>query len=94
MNKYISWQSFKKIFQNCLCLLFLLFIIGCKKHKTIRTKVDTFWVAEYEFEVIRFQKIKKKTYEVVADRLDTILVNLCDFCSECEEIKDDTGYRR
>lgn len=94
MNRLFLLGSFTKLFMYCTCLLFFTIFVACKKYKTVRTTVDNFWIAEYEFKVIRKEKVIKKTNEVVEETTDTILVNLCELCSDCDEIEDDTGYRR
>lgn len=94
MRKTFQFSIFKFKFIYCLSILLFGFLLSCKKYKTVSTTVAKFKISEYEFEVIKRQKVSKKTNQVVEETIDTILVNLCEFCSDCDEFEDDTGYRR
>jgi hypothetical protein len=79
-----------------LALLSFLILCSCKKTKEVETILSTFSIASYDFEVIEYKTIKKKTGEVMEQYVDTVLVNLdCELCEEiCSEVEDDHHIRR
>jgi hypothetical protein len=64
-------------------------ILGCKRSKTERTTIQEFNVADYEFEIEHVKKIDKWTGKIEKDYIDTVLVNVCDFCHDCENENDE-----
>lgn len=79
-----------------IALLLILVLSSCERTKEVETVLSSFTIAGYEFEVIEYKTIKKKTGEVIEQYVDTLLVNL--ECSRCKEIcvdeEDLQDYRR
>lgn len=79
-----------------IALLSILVLSSCERTKEVETVLSSFTIAGYEFEVIEYKTIKKKTGEVIKQYVDTLLVNL--ECSRCKEIcvdgEDQQDYRR
>ncbi len=79
-----------------IAFLFIMVFCSCKRTKEVETLLSEFTIAGYEFEVIEYKTIKKKTGEVLESYIDTILVNLdCDLCAEiCSDMEDSPDVRR
>ncbi|HLP20960.1 MAG TPA: hypothetical protein VK174_11695 [Chitinophagales bacterium] len=69
---------------------FLLFaIMGCKRTAKKYKTLQTFTIADYEFEIEQVTEIDKWSGKVKRTYIDTSLMNLCDFCHDCEDSNDE-----
>lgn len=66
-----------------LSIFFLLLSCAEEKKFTISTEtIDSFTISEYQFEVNKIVKSNIKSGVVMESSYDTVLVNLCDFCTD------------
>lgn len=61
---------------------------GCSRTKTERTTIYSFSIADYEFDIDHVRKIDKWSGKVIKEYDDTVLTNVCDYCSDCENEND------
>jgi len=78
-----------------LLFIFILIILSCSRTEETETVISTFTIAGYDFEVVEYKTILKKTGEVTEYYIDTLLIIDCKHCREiCGEDSDHQDYRR